>query len=332
MSESCGCGGVRRQNPAAMTKVTCRIVENVLVARDTYRMRLASMGLMPIARGVVPGQFVMIRVPGSVDPLLGRAFAIYDAGFDGDGNTDGGQAWLDVVYLRVGRATTGFTQLVSGMPMELWGPLGNGFPHFDPAECDHLIGVAGGIGQTPMRLLIAESLGLRRFTRTTAAETTAEADGNISRVSLCYGARDAAGLAEVSAFAATGAEMFVATEDGSAGEKGRVTAPLERLLREKTTVERRRTCVTACGPSPMLIAVQRLLREYDTPGWLSLETPMACGMGICFSCVTKIRMAVPPAAGSAEKSANTAETWDYRRTCVDGPVFDSQSVIFESVE
>ena len=71
----------------------------------------------------------------------------------------------------------------------------------------------------------------------------------------------------------------------------------------------------ACGPTPMLKAVAALAREFSLPCQVSLETPMACGMGICFSCVTKVR--------------DGRGGWDYRRTCVEGPVFDAEKIDFD---
>jgi len=65
----------------------------------------------------------------------------------------------------------------------------------------------------------------------------------------------------------------------------------------------------------MLRALAQLARRWGVPCQLSLETPMACGVGICFSCVTKVR---------------TNDGWDYRRVCVDGPVFDAECLAWES--
>ena len=66
-----------------------------------------------------------------------------------------------------------------------------------------------------------------------------------------------------------------------------------------------------CGPEPMLHALAKQAEQRGIPCHLSLETPMACGVGICFSCVTPVR---------------TADGWDYKRVCVEGPVFDAASL------
>ena len=72
------------------------------------------------------------------------------------------------------------------------------------------------------------------------------------------------------------------------------------------------TAIYTCGPEPMMEAVAEIAAEHNTPCWASLETPMACGFGICFSCVTRIRL--------------DDGQWDYRRTCVEGPVFRAEQL------
>ena len=72
--------------------------------------------------------------------------------------------------------------------------------------------------------------------------------------------------------------------------------------------------VVCCGPEPMMAAMARIAADRKVPCEVSLETPMACGIGICFSCVAKIRQ--------------DDGSWDYRRTCLEGPVFPAAKVVF----
>ena len=88
----------------------------------------------------------MLRLPGTNDPLLGRPLALYDTSSDSAGRPQG----VDIVYQAIGRITRRLAVLKAGDRLEMWGPLGNGFP---PAETSHLIMVAGGIGQTPFLAL-----------------------------------------------------------------------------------------------------------------------------------------------------------------------------------
>lgn len=273
---------------------TVPVVENVRLARDTYRVRCAC---PEIARRILPGQFLMLRLTNHNDPLLGRPLALYDTVLSATGEPIG----IDVVYLVKGKLTRRLAECGPGQNLDVWGPLGNGFP-VQPIE--HLIMVAGGIGQTPFLALGRESLGQRPFGDPPRPVTPS------TKVTLCYGARTAELLAGLDDFAKLGVEVRVATEDGSCGQRGLVTDVLRRLLAD-TQLPRR---IVACGPEPMLEAVARLAHATETSCQVSLETPMACGIGICFTCVAKVK-----AAGGQ---------WDYQRTCVEGPVFDAAKIVW----
>jgi dihydroorotate dehydrogenase electron transfer subunit len=264
--------------------------ENVLLARQTYRIRLHCPEL---ARAIRPGQFVMIRLPGHNDPLLGRPFALYDTVLD-----DAGQPIaLDVVYLVVGKLTGLLAALRPGDRVEIWGPLGNGFPDFH--YLDHIALVAGGIGQTPFLAHVRDLLGTRGYGGRPPRSMA-------QRASLYYGVRTADLAAGVEDFRAAGATVHLASDDGTLGYPGFVT----QLLATHQPPQH----LVGCGPEPMLRALVQLAGRWGVPCHLSLETPMACGVGICFSCVTRVR---------------TAEGWDYRRVCVDGPIFDAASLAWE---
>jgi dihydroorotate dehydrogenase electron transfer subunit len=281
------------------------VVENVRMAQDTYRLRL---DCPDVARRIVPGQFVMLRLPCGDDPLLGRPLALYDTVLDRQGRPCG----IDIVYLVVGKLTGRLARLQAGDEVVVWGPLGNGFP---PAEGGHLLMVAGGIGQTPFLALAREALGLRAY-----GDSPRRAM-RVQRVTFCYGVRTAALLAGVDDFASLGVEVLTSTDDGTAGHRGLVTQLLDRLLatyEERTAGLPRHSAalrIVCCGPEPMMAAVARRAQQADIPCLVSLETPMACGIGICFSCVARVRQA--------------DGGWDYRRTCVEGPVFDAARIVFD---
>jgi dihydroorotate dehydrogenase electron transfer subunit len=278
---------------------TVAVTENVRLARDTYRVRFECPEL---ARRVVPGQFLMLRLAGENDPLLGRPLALYDTVVDAEKRPIG----VDVVYLVVGKMTSRLARLRAGDKLEVWGPLGNGFP---PDPVDHLIMVAGGIGQTPFLALGREALGLRSYGDPPRTRLS------VSKVTMCYGARSAEYLAGLDDFRSFGVNLHISTDDGTAGRKGFVTHMLADLLADGRPEERRR--IVCCGPEKMMEAVAAMAREFRVPCRVSLETPMACGIGICFSCVTKVRV-----------DSNDGDAWDYRRTCVEGPVFDAEQIVF----
>ena len=107
-----------------------------------------------------------------------------------------------------------------------------------------------------------------------------------------------------------GVDVRLSTDDGSQGHHGPVTDLLRQVLRESQSVTR----IVCCGPEPMMEAVAGIAAEAGTPCQVSLETPMACGIGICFTCVARIR--------------DAEGEWDYKRTCVEGPVFDSRQIVW----
>ncbi|MCS7045151.1 MAG: dihydroorotate dehydrogenase electron transfer subunit [Gemmataceae bacterium] len=259
------------------------ILEQKSLARDTYLLRLEA---PLIGQMIRPGQFVMLRLLGGNDPLLARPFALYDTVLDDQGRVIG----IDIVYLVVGKATSRLAQLRAGDTVEIWGPLGNGFP--EPAG-PHVVLVAGGIGQTPFLAHVRELLGGRGYAGA-AVRRRAES------VRLCYGVRTQAYAAGVEQFLAAGAEVLLASNDGTIGHHGFVTDLLETLPRPDH--------VFGCGPEPMLRELAQIANRQRLRCHLSLETPMACGVGICYSCAVAIK---------------TDAGWDYRRVCVDGPVFDA---------
>jgi dihydroorotate dehydrogenase electron transfer subunit len=282
---------------------TVEIVENVRLAKDTYRVRFHA---PPLARRILPGQFLMLRLAGVNDPLIGRPLALYDTILSASGQPES----VDVVYLVKGKLTSRLWQMRPGQKLDVWGPLGNGFEcsshnsrlathHSLPS---HLIMVAGGIGQTPFLALAQESLGLKEY-----GDPPREVP-HASHITFCYGARSAEYFAGVEDFQRLGIDVQQATDDGSRGHHGFVTDLLKQSLAEHHGQPR----IVCCGPEPMMEAVARIAHAANVPCQVSLETPMACGVGICFTCVAKVKQ---PDGG-----------WDYKRTCVEGPVFDAELI------
>lgn len=265
------------------------------LARDTHLLRLHC---PEIAAAITPGQFVMVRAPRRDDPLLGRAFALYDVHQHAPGHSHA----IDIVFHVIGKMTSLLAGARVGDGLQIWGPLGNGF---SPQSVDHLVMVAGGIGQTPFLALAKEYLGLHHFGSGDRHQPRAE------RVTLCYGARSNDYLAGVEDFEALGVEVMLATDDGSAGHHGLVTDVLSQVLANSPGGSLRIEC---CGPEPMMEAVSDVAQRRRIDCRVSLETPMACGLGICFSCVTRVRM--------------PDGSWDYKRTCVDGPVFPADKIVW----
>ena len=262
------------------------------LARDTW---LVELECPEIAQQIRPGQFFMVRPVCGTDPLLGRPFALYDVVRQAEEPIG-----VSFGFTVVGKLTGLMADWRPGDRAEIWGPLGNGFPI---PEAGHLMCVAGGIGQTPFVAVTREALELSRYgqpPRTLSAPPR--------KVSVCYGVRNAEYLAGVEDFADPRLDLRLATDDGSAGHHGFVTELLQQSIDAGDAPDQ----VYCCGPEPMMRGVADICHSAGIACWLSLETPMACGFGACFSCVTRVRVG--------------EDEWDYRRTCVEGPVFRSDQL------
>ncbi len=269
-----------QEHPAVQTERLV-VAENVPLGQETFRIRLLD---SKIAASVRPGQFVMLRLPDRSDPLLGRPLAVFQTSPEGA---------VDLVYLVVGKMTSRLAAVRAGDSLEMWGPLGNFF-RFEDA--DRLIMVAGGIGQTPMLMLSKAFLKER----------------GVGTAALLYGARNKARFSCLEDFERAGVNLYLASDDGSAGHQGPVTdliPEIARTFRKENGTSRIK--IVACGPQPMLRSVFAAARKLELPCEVSLESPMACGLGICFSCVVPYR------------ETETADSWEYVRTCVNGPIFDA---------
>lgn len=265
-------------------------LENVPIAERTFRIRLEQ---PEIARSIRPGQFLMLRIPGTTDPLLGRPFALYDTVLNSHGEPLG----VDVVYLVVGKMTSQLASIKAGEPMEIWGPLGNGFPTLVNEQ--HVTFVAGGIGQTPFLAYARELLGTRGYGGQPAKR-------QVDQVSLYYGVRTSTLAAGVNDFRQAGCEVKLSSDDGSIGNRGFVT---QLLATDHPTGP-----FVGCGPEPMLKSLAKLTASWNARCYVSLETPMACGFGACFSCVTPVL---------------TPGGKDYKRVCIEGPVFDAAQLAWD---
>ncbi|MCL2743840.1 MAG: dihydroorotate dehydrogenase electron transfer subunit [Planctomycetaceae bacterium] len=257
------------------------VLENKLVAEDTFHLILKIAGAL--APASLAGQFVMLRLPNRSDPLLGRPLAIYRCKRIDDWTQ------LEVVYLVVGKGTKALSEIRSGDHLELTGPLGN---DFNIDQTVHNIFVAGGIGQTPF-LQLAENIGKQ------------------TRCTLLYGVRSKTRFALVEHFEDTGIEVLLATDDGSAGHHGSAVDLIRQVVKPNEPAR-----LLCCGPKPMLRAAFEVAKELGLPCDVSLESPMACGLGICFGCVVPVR--------------GQDGTIDYQRICEAGPAFDGYSIDWNS--
>jgi dihydroorotate dehydrogenase electron transfer subunit len=240
-----------------------------------------------IAGSAEPGQFVMLKPAPGFEPLLRRPFSIFEILRDERGTPTG----LTVFSKKVGASTAQLYDLEPGAHVQVLGPLGRPFSIVAPPTEAWM--VAGGVGLAPFATL-AETLG-----------------GRGVRTTLFYGGRSADDLFSLDLFESLGVSLVLATEDGTRGERGRVTVPLERALAAAAAP----VALFACGPEPMLAAVARLAAVRATPCEVSVERVMGCGMGGCYSCVVPVR--------GADGRRH------FVRSCINGPVFDAAAIAWD---
>ena len=269
-----------------------------------------------------PGQFVQVDVShvgvpanGLIAPdlrdasqrnvLLRRPFSFADV------TAERGRTTAELLYCVLGPASVRLTTLDSGDSLSVLGPLGNGFSVPQGKRLALLL--VGGMGAPPIRCL-AKSLRAEYPDTNVVAfvgAKTAQAlpfegrfDDVPQRVDFL-----------IPALAEFGIPCAVTTDDGSAGRRGFVTQRLDQWLSEQQDWSPQTTIIYACGPEAMLAATARLAAQRDIDCQVSMERRMACGIGVCQSCVVECRV---------EDSDETV----YKLCCQDGPVFDAQTIAF----
>ena len=239
------------------------------------------------AMDFLAGQFVMVRPAGIFEPILRRALAVYRT------VTRSGGTSFELVYQVFGRGLDQLMRVREGDAVECLGPLGNSFVIPQGSGRDALI-IAGGIGSAAL-FMIAEQL---------------KSAGN--NVYLFFGAGTKSALIGLEDFQEIGIETTISTDDGSAGFHGRITEAVEQHLKKVSDPD---TVIYTCGPYPMMRRVSEIAESYRLTAYVSLETRMACGFGVCVGCVHPIKTG--PSMG-----------FTYKRVCVEGPVFSSNEVVW----
>ncbi|MDQ3646418.1 MAG: dihydroorotate dehydrogenase electron transfer subunit [Actinomycetota bacterium] len=245
-----------------------------------------------IGAKIKPGQFVSIRCGEDRAHILRRPFSVYRV------NKRGGWAsTVEIVFDVRGPGSQYLSQLRGHASVDMVGPLGRGF--LLPKRRAHCLLVGGGIGATPLFFLADE---LRN-------------EGH--RVDIILGARSVGLLLNQIEARRVASVCRITTEDGSAGDRGRVTDVLEEMI-EKASTE----VVYTCGPHPMLAAISSVCVEQKIPVQVAVEELMACGYGVCMTCVIPVRP-------SARRGDPPEDDVVYARSCTEGPVFNGGSVIWE---
>lgn len=250
-----------------------------------HQLSMVAPGIADLAR---PGHFVALGVGGDeTSMLLRRAFSLYKTEQRG---VYGGT--IDIVFAVHGKGTAWLAERTRHDAVDIVGPLGR--PFALPAEPVSCVLIGGGYGSAPLF-----SLGEKLRERGCRVDFVL---GAASEDRL-FGALDGKRMAQ---------SIAITTDDGSLGEKGRVTDVLPRIIERSDAA-----VLYACGPMAMLSAVARMADRFGIHSQCAVEESMACGMGVCMTCVM-------PVIGDDGVTRML-------RSCVDGPVFQGDRVRWDDV-
>ena len=241
-----------------------KIVDNKRLTADLYVLELAGNDLTSTFR---PGQFVQVKVEGSAETFLRRPVSVHDV--DAVNNT------FKLLIQKAGEGTSKLGCLNPGDHMNLVYPLGNSFS--DPLPGDRILLAGGGVGIAPLLLMGKHLISLGY------------------KPDWLLGFRSRERVPDLEVYSEMG-EVYLTTEDGSAGTKGYVTD-------HPVLTDIKYNMVYCCGPDPMMKAIAAYCRKYGIRCEVSLENLMACGFGICLCCIV------------STVKGNLC-------TCTEGPVFN----------
>jgi dihydroorotate dehydrogenase electron transfer subunit len=297
------------------------VVYNRPVGQRYFRLSMAFEGVGAAAfANARAGQFMEIRVenlsipectPDHLkdaairNPILRRPFSFVDI-FEHNGKTI-----VNIIYAVIGAGTVRLTSLRPGDQVSVIGPLGNGFEA--DRDCKIAVLIAGGIGCPPIEHL-AKELCRKRSDIRIAAFVGARSVNDLPFAGVAKELQEGRAVEGIEEFERFGAESAIATDDGSAGMRGFVTAAVEKWL-DENNIDAESCEFFACGPDPMLAAASMLAQTRGIKCMVSLERMMACGIGLCQSCAVEVRAA-------------DGEETEYKLCCKDGPVFDSKAVVW----
>ena len=268
-----------------MKRQICLVRAEILEKRVWGEYVLYHLHSPKISRLAEPGQFIMVRVSDQLIPLLRRPFSLM--------STSPNHGRITIFFQKVGPGTLRLSQYSPGETLSLIGPLGQGFSLAGLQPGNKVLLVGGGRGIAPL-FFLAQRLKEKKM-----------------RVVVFYGGKTAQDLPLRAIFEDTLQvdELILATEDGSLGEKGLIT---EVMAQKGISPEIAKIYV--CGPEAMMRRIAQMRKFWEVPSEFSLETFMGCGLGICWSCVRRIRK---------------ADGWSWVKVCEEGPVFPGEVIKWE---
>lgn len=258
-------------------QIFAELVKKEQLKPDIYKFSVKAPN---IAKEAKPGNFIEIRVTEQTEPFLRRPISIY--------NLDKENGILEFIFQVKGKGTEILAKREVGSLIDMVGPIGYGTFKYD--EYQKIAVIGGGIGVFPLYELAK----------------CAKADKKEVTTYLGFRSKDYVVLEKE--FQEVSNRLVLTTDDGSYAKQGFAIDYLrEDLEAGKIDV------IYACGPLPMLKAVQKLAIEKNIPCQISLEEKMACGLGVCLGCAVK----------TAKSPTNAPEYW---HVCKAGPVFNARDV------
>lgn len=258
-----------------MYNLQSTITKNIQIKSEVFEMALHAPEITQKAK---PGQFIEIKV-NDTSVLLRRPMSIMDA----DHKTGEIKIW----YRVVGAGTLALSMTEAGKKLDIIGPLGNMF-YLKP-EAKTVVLVGGGCGVAPL-------VYFSKHIQSNSPDV---------KIYAIIGARTKEFVLGSEAFQKYGAQVLISTDDGSEGTKGFPTTVLQTLLEKEVINE-----AATCGPNPMMMGIARLCQDKNIFCLVSMESPMACGLGACYGCVVKTKIG-------------------YRRVCKEGPIFKGTEVLVD---
>lgn len=253
------------------------LINKEQLTSDIYKFSVKAPEIIEDAK---PGNFIEIRVSDQTEPFLRRPISIY--------NLDRENGILEFIFQVKGKGTEILSKNKIGDLIDIVGPLGYGT--FKYENYDNLAIIGGGIGVFPLY------------------ELAKCAKKDNKNVNIYLGFRNKEYVVLEDEFKNVSDNLTITTDDGSYSEKGFAINFLEKDI-EAGKVD----SIYACGPLPMLKAVQKLAIEKNIPCQISLEEKMACGLGVCLGCAVK----------TAKSPKEAPEYW---HVCKAGPVFQAKDV------
>ena len=258
-------------------QVYAKLIKKEEIIKNIYKFSVKASEIVESAR---PGNFIEIRVTEGIDPFLRRPISIY--------NLDKENGILEFIFQVKGKGTEILSKKQEGNDIDIIGPLGHGIFKFDKYKNIAVIG--GGIGIFPLY------------------ELSKQAKQNYVKVNCYLGFRNKDFVMLEKEFEEVTDKLIITTDDGTYKNKGFAIDYLKDDMENE-----KYECIYACGPLPMLKAVQKYAIENNIDCQLSLEEKMACGLGVCLGCAVK----------TAKSPKDAPEYW---HVCKGGPVFNAKDV------